>query len=200
MSDLSEKAARQDRILAELSELAIGVARDLAGQVSAAENAQDAAALASGFHKVGRAVRQTIALEMKLERDRRLLDRDERKHADGAREVRTAHRRLRLRSAVQRMVWTEVETDEAENLIDHLDDLLAEDALDEAFADAPFDDQVARLRADLGLPPAPPDGEDGEAGDDPPGARVEARAGIVPPPIAYIEQPPSAVEIRAAPG
>jgi hypothetical protein len=52
---------------------------------------------------------------------------------------------------VQRLVWTEHEGDEAEVLIDHLDDLLAEDALDDAFADEDFDAQVERLRDDLGL-------------------------------------------------
>jgi len=198
MSDVSEKIARQDRLLAELSELAMGVARDLAQQVSAAETAQDAAAAASAFHKVGRAVRQTIALEMKLERGRKTLDREDGKHAAGARDARISQRRRRLRAVVQRMVWNEAESDEAESLVDHLDDLLEEDALDDAFADTAFDDQVARLRADLGLPPAAPDdeGEDGGPARD----TSHIGAGGVPPPTAYREQPPSAAEARASPG
>ena len=168
----------------------------LAGQVSAEQNAQDAAVEASAFHNIGRAVRQTIALEMKLERDRKTLDREDSKHAAGAREAQVKQRRQRLRATVQRMVWTEIESDEAEALVDHLDDLLAEDALDEAFADSDFDDQVARLRGDLGLPPLPSDEEGDEEGGDDGGGNGEPD----PPPIAYVEQPPSAAEIRAASG
>ncbi|HEY0435649.1 MAG TPA: hypothetical protein VGC92_03360 [Phenylobacterium sp.] len=201
----SEKIARQDSILAELSELAIGVARDMAGKVAEAGSAQEAAAAASGFHKVARAVRQTIALEMKLERDRKALEREDSKHAAGERQARVARRRLRLRTAVGRMAWSEVETDEAENLCDHLDDLLAEDALEEGFADVPFEDQVARLRVDLGLPPLPPEEDEGEdrepagAAPDIPHLSAGAASGV-PPPASCIEQPPSAAELRAASG
>jgi hypothetical protein len=201
MSDVSEKIARQDRILAELSELAIGVARDLAGQVSAAESAQDAAAVASAFHKVGRAVRQTIALEMRLQRDRKALDREDGAHAAGAREASVKQRRERLRTVVHRMVWAEGEKDEAEALDDQLDQLLAEDVLDEAFADNPFEDQVARLRFDLGLPPEPPDEDDDKDGA-PAKHPPDVGAGGVPPPPSgrYGEQPPCAAEIRAQSG
>jgi hypothetical protein len=197
MSDVSEKTARQDRILAELSELAIGVARDLAGQVSAAQSAEDAAVAASAFHQVGRAVRQTIALEMKLQRDRKALEREDAVDAAGARVARIKQRRLRLRSAVQHMVWSEVERDDAELLVDQLDDFLSEDTLDDTFADEAFDDQVASLRAALGLPPAPPDEEGGEDGE-PAKHAPDRGAGGVPP--AYLEQPPSAAEARASPG
>ena len=199
MSDVSEKVARQDRILAELSELAIGVARDLAQQVSAAETAQDAAAVASAFHRVGRAVRQTIALEMKLERDRKTLDREDGAHAAVARAEQMKQRRLRLRSTVQHMVWTEAEKDDADLLIDQLDYFLTENTLDDAFADEPFDEQVAGLRVALGLPPAPPDDaadEDRQPVRDTP----HMGAGGIPPPTAYREQPPSAAEARASPG
>jgi hypothetical protein len=193
MSDPSEKIARQDRILAELSELAIGVARDLAGRVSAAETVQDAAAAASAFHSVGRAVRQTIALEMKLQRDRKALDREDSAHAAGARAASIKQRRLHLRSTVRHMVWTEAEKDDADLLIDQLDDFLSEDNLDDAFADEPFDEQVASLRVALGLPPAPPDEDDEPAREMP-----DIAAAGVPPP--YLEQPPSAAEARASPG
>ena len=138
-------------------------------------------------------MRQTIALEMKLARDRKALAREDGVDAAGARAARIKQRRLRLRSTVRHMLWTEVESDEAELLVDQLDDFLSEGALDDTFADAPFDDQVVSLRAALGLPPAPPDeGDDGGDGgrDGEPG----------PPPTAYVEQPPSAAEIRAASG
>jgi hypothetical protein len=151
MSDVSEKAARQDRLLAEFSELSLVVARELSARVVAVGDAGEAATLAKAFHSVGRSLRQTIALEMKVERDRKHLEREDAGEVARQGELRVRRRKARLRSAVQRLVWTEHEGDEAEVLIDHLDDLLAEDALDDAFANEDFDAQVARLRDDLGL-------------------------------------------------
>jgi hypothetical protein len=151
MTDATEKAARQDRILAEFSELSLVVARELSARVVAVGDAGEAATLAKAFHSVGRSLRQTIALEMKVERDRKHLEREDAAEVARQGELRVRRRKARVRSAVQRLVWTEHEGDEAEVLIDHLDDLLAEDALDDAFPDEDFDAQVARLRDDLGL-------------------------------------------------
>ena len=151
MSDVSEKAARQDRILAEFSELSLVVARELSARVVAVGDAGEAATLAKAFHSVGRSLRQTIALEMEVERDRKRLEREDAAGIAREGELRVRRRKARVRSAVQRLIWTEVEGDEAEDLVDHLDELLAEDALDDAFADEDFDAQVERLRADLGL-------------------------------------------------
>ena len=148
--------ARQDRTLAELSELGLELARGLQVWALAAETAGEAQALSLAFHRTSRSVRQTIALEAKLDRDRRGQDRDDRRAAEQRDGARTVRRRQQLRLAVERAIWTEVEGDVAEHLVDHLDDLLEEDALDDGFLEGPVEAQIARLRADLGLPAEAP--------------------------------------------
>ena len=63
-------------------------------------------------------------------------------------------KKARVKLAVERLIWTEHEDHEAERLVDDLDDLLEAEALAEAFADAPIEAVIAKIGADLGLPPA----------------------------------------------
>ena len=162
MSDAAETMAeRHSRLLGELTELGMGVARDLAGRLAAAEGPDEAQGLARAFHQVSRSVRQSMALESRLERERR----------QGAAETRLAEgeiriqaiqqRRIRLRRDVGRMIWTERERDEAERLLPILDRRLAEDSRLDDFADLPVEVHIARLRAAFGLPAN--DGAGGEA-------------------------------------
>jgi hypothetical protein len=152
MSLAVEPTERRDRILTELSELGLDIARDLHARALAAETPEAAGELALAFQRVSRSVRQTLALEAKLERDRARQDREDR--ADAAREhtTRIHRRRTQVRLAVERAIWTEAEGDEAERLVDDLDDLLDERVLDDDFDATPLDAQIDRIRADLGLP------------------------------------------------
>ncbi|MFP5431860.1 MAG: hypothetical protein ACLGIM_01895, partial [Alphaproteobacteria bacterium] len=67
MSSTDDMDARHGRMLAELAEAGMGVARSLyaATQQVSVSNA-DFALLAEAFHTVSRSIRQTIALELKL--------------------------------------------------------------------------------------------------------------------------------------
>jgi type IV secretory pathway VirB10-like protein len=67
MSSTDDMDARHGRMLAELAEAGMGVARSLyaATQAAPVSNA-DFALLAEAFHTVSRSIRQTIALEFKL--------------------------------------------------------------------------------------------------------------------------------------
>ena len=67
MSSIDDMEARHGRMLAELAEAGMGVARSLyaATQRAPVSNA-DFALLAEAFHTVSRSIRQTIALEFKL--------------------------------------------------------------------------------------------------------------------------------------
>jgi hypothetical protein len=67
MSSNDDMEARHGRMLAELAEAGMGVARSLyaATQQKPVSN-QDFALLAEAFHAVSRSIRQTIALEFKL--------------------------------------------------------------------------------------------------------------------------------------
>jgi hypothetical protein len=149
--------------LAELAEMGLSLARDLHASALAAEP-EAKAELALAFQRVSRSVRQTYALEQRLERERRLMDKDV--AAQGARErVEGVYRKSRqVRAAVSPLIWTEYEGDEAENLDEALYALVSDLAQDEdAFLDAPLEACVETIRANLGLPAAnddPPDGDE----------------------------------------
>jgi hypothetical protein len=141
-----ELAERQGRVLAELAELGLGMARRLAARAEVAETDAAAEGLALAFHRISRSVRLTLALEVRLDRERRQGARETRK--DVARAAET--RKEQVRHALGRAI--ETEADEAERLWDALEERLDEEALYDAFTAAPLETCIARLRADLGLP------------------------------------------------
>ena len=151
MSEATAKMERQDRILAELSELGLTLARGLHGRALAAETAEEAQALSLAFHRISRSVRQSIALEAKLDRERRRQDHDERREATRRDEASATRRKAQVRLTVERAIWTEAEGLEAERLLDDLDDLLEEGALGDGFLDEPVEALIARIQDDLGL-------------------------------------------------
>ena len=151
MSDGAQVAERQGRILGELAELGLSLARVVHERALAAETPEATSELALAFHRISRSVRQTLALEAKLERDRARQDREVRAEAARQHENGVARRKHQVRMAVERSVWNEAEGAEAERLLDELDDILEEEALSDAFAEGPVEAHVARLRADLGL-------------------------------------------------
>jgi hypothetical protein len=152
MVTAAEKIERQDRILAELSELGLVLACDLQACALAADAASDKADLSLAFQRTSRSVRQTLALEAKLERDRQTAEREHREGARRAEAFRVARRKAQVKLAVERCVWAEADGDEAETLLADLDDRLERDALADAFAgDDPVDDHIARLCAELGV-------------------------------------------------
>jgi hypothetical protein len=71
MSSTDDMDARHDRMLAELAEAGMGVARRLSGALSDATDVHDVVSLAEAFHTVSRSIRQTIALEFKLKHEPR---------------------------------------------------------------------------------------------------------------------------------
>jgi hypothetical protein len=154
----AEKIERQDRILAELSELGLELARDLQARALAADDVAVAADLGRAFHSVSRSVRQTLALDAKLERDRQRQDREDRIDAVRAHKARADRRKAQVRAAVERCIWNEAEGSEAEHLLSDLDDYLDADDLTDTFAGGdPIEAHIARLCADLGVtPPTPP--------------------------------------------
>jgi len=168
MATAAEKIERQDRILAELSELGLVLARDLQACALAAGEASDKADLSLAFQRTSRSVRQTLALEAKLERDRQTVERETREVAKRAEAVRVDRRRAQVKLAVERCVWSEADGDEADTLLADLDDRLERDALSDAFAgDDPVEAHIARLCAELGVAApvssSPPGGGGGEA-------------------------------------
>lgn len=155
-----EKQERQERILAELSELGLALARDLQARALAAADIAEAGELGLAFQRVSRAVRQTLALEAKLDRDRERAQREDRAEAQETRTAYAERRKAQVKIAVKRCVRYAHSGYDAENLLDELDDRLDEDALHDLFAgDDDIDLHIARLCAELGVP-EPGAGED----------------------------------------
>jgi phosphoglycolate phosphatase-like HAD superfamily hydrolase len=148
---------RQERILAELSELGLALARDLQARALAADDTAEASELGLAFHRVARSVRQTLALQSRLERDRQRAEREDRADVQRAETARAERRRAQVKFAVERCVFSEADGSEAERLLDELDDRLEEDTLSDAFAgDDPIEAHIARICADLGVEPPRP--------------------------------------------
>jgi len=143
---------RHARGLAELTELGLSLARDLHACALAEPDPKTKADTALAFHRVSRSARQSMALEARLKRDLTRQEREARAEAVQAAETRVHVRKAQVRAAVERLIWTEAESDEeAERLVDELGERLDEDALHQGFADHPVEVHIARLRADLGL-------------------------------------------------
>jgi hypothetical protein len=156
MSVAPETPEPQDRALAELLELGMAAAREVQARLLAAEDAKAVCELSLAFNRVSRAVRQTVALQAKVGRERRREGRDAAAETRRADEARASRRQLQLRTAVERRIWTEAEGDEAERLIDELDDLVSEEALHDGFGQEPVAAHIARICTDLGLAGPPP--------------------------------------------
>ena len=166
MSTLAEKRGRSEAILGELAELGLMLARDLATQARACEEPGQQVGLVDAFHKTSRAVRLTLALDAKLDRDAAREARDaacdaetRARRADDA--VRGAPapatpadtRKGRVRNLMRRLVWNESEGDEDEldSLMDDLDARLHEAALAADFETLPVEAVARRIAADMGL-------------------------------------------------
>jgi hypothetical protein len=156
MSDATNMAERHREGLAELADLGLALARALQGQALAAvEDAQPAVAadLSLAFQRVSRAVRQTYALEAKLERDCKAAAREAAKSEAQDKIIRAHERRRQVRKAISPLLWTEGEEEESEALLDALDACLSEASQDDDFLDIPLEACIARIRHALGLPP-----------------------------------------------
>jgi hypothetical protein len=149
MNDAANMAEQHSLVLAELTELGLTLARDLHARAMAAETADDARDLGLAFHRISRSIRQTLALEAKLERDRQRQDREDRAEATRAARDRVYHRRTQVHAAVERAIWTEAEDYEAERLLADLD--LHLDEAGDTIVDAPIEALIAQIQADLGL-------------------------------------------------
>src|SRR3569833_1678343 len=124
MSDAANMKARHEAGFVVLADLGLSQARDLHARALAADDDKAACDLGLAFHRISRSVRQTYALESRLERERRLSEREDRQ--DIARETlaRVQRKRAAVRKAVSGLIWTEAEGDEAEQLIESLDALV----------------------------------------------------------------------------
>ena len=149
MFDASEMTERHARALGEFSELCLASARDLAARQLATEDAAEAAELASALHKVGRSLRQSMALEARLRRDQEQGVREAQDRKAQADLTRRRHRRAQVEAAFERLSWDEgFDYDE-----DDLSEILDVDILAETFGQLPLDRQIVNLCKRMGLEP-----------------------------------------------
>lgn len=159
---MNEKHAR---ILGELAEFGLALARKLHDQGMAAETAEETAELARAFHSVSRSVRQTLALEARLAREGARQAREDQvlaeriaaqDRAEAQRRARAPYenRKNRIGAVLERLVYSEYEDEgEIDRLMDEIVDRLSDDAQAEGFLEARIDDQIAQLCRDFGLSP-----------------------------------------------
>jgi len=145
-------AAQQHRMLTELAELGLAFARGLEARVAAVQSLDEAQALALAFHRISRSVRLCLALQSRLQRERREGVRQDRILNDRLVETRKAQ----VRAVLTRAAYDEHEADDAEALLDELEERLDEEALYEDFPEGPVEACIERIRAWLGLPPQDP--------------------------------------------
>ncbi|THD81151.1 MAG: hypothetical protein E7812_05470 [Phenylobacterium sp.] len=150
---MSDAADLHDATLTELLELGMAAAREAQTRLLAAEDAKAVADLSLAFSRVSRAVRQTIALKEKLARERRRQDKDDAVETRRDDQRRLDRRKAQVKAAVERLIWTEHETDDAEPLLDALDDRLDEDMLYDDVLAEDVDTHIARICEDLQIPP-----------------------------------------------
>jgi hypothetical protein len=192
-----DRAARHGRVLEELAEIGLDLARALRRQVTEADTPADAGQVALAFSRIARAVRLTLALEDRLAED----------HAARVREQERARIKLRHDAAVNRAVvkkmveeTVEAETNEggreAEPLLAALSETLDE-VDEEDFVQLPVDAIVMRICKDLGVTYDPALWDDEDEDEDDPASydRPDARDGPRKPipvwnPVTCSFQPP----------
>lgn len=136
MSSSDDMDARHSRMLAEIAEAGMAMVGRLSAALHAAKDTQDLVTIANAFHKVTRAVRQTIALEFKLRHAPR--------EPAAPRPEPTASPPPEREERPERADWNEYERPDWD---EPLDALLSSDDR-EAINDA-LDISIARTRGDL---------------------------------------------------
>jgi hypothetical protein len=159
------------KMLGELAEMTLVLARDLQQAALTAETTDEKVRLADAFHKVGRGVRQSLALHAKLERDAQAAEREAAAQAAPAAAADQARRQRRaagLESAIERLIWTEREKLEEEPSVlrIRLGSLVADESRAEGFLETDPELQIDRLCEALRLPRPSRRRQAGPAGPD----------------------------------
>lgn len=172
MGEVTEMMQRHAGQLARLAALAESAARIAHERLLAAQTPAETAQLIQALHRSARAVRQCIYLEVKIANDRekwsQAVEAEERRREGLA----VRRRRERVQLAVTRAINTDASVEDAESLVEDLDDRLEEVELADGFAVGSIDTYIARVCRDLGVtPPADVVVEAEEGGRDLPRTR-----------------------------
>ena len=167
-------AEQQDRALARLLELGLAAAEKVQARLMATEDDALLGHLSLALNRASRNVRQTIALQMRAARDRRLEGLAAEAEVRRGDEARRSERRTEVKAAIEQRIWDEQDAEGAEMLVELLDDHLDEYELTQNFDAETVEVHVARLCAELDLvgpaadPPASDTSPPAADADDPP--------------------------------
>ena len=150
MSTDGDMRERHGRVLAELAEAGMAMVRRLSEAMQRTNDVQTQAQLGLAFHRVSRAVRQTMALEFRLAQDAR---REDRGAAAPARPTPPAEA-APPRPPAERTGWNEYESDDSNEALDELDALLEAEDFDLDAVHEAVETCIARIRHDLAAEPA----------------------------------------------
>ena len=140
MSSNDDMEARHGRMLAELAEAGMGMARRLSGALAEAEGVQELVQLGEAFHRVSKSVRQTIALEFKL----RHPPREPATPKAVSKPAAPPPPERERPDPVERVYWSEYERADWDEPLEALLDSGDRDAINEA-----VETSIARIRRDL---------------------------------------------------
>jgi len=156
---------RQLRLLGELAELGLNIARAVERQATggatceATSQATGAAQVVTGdvslaYARVARAVRLTVALQSALMRDLQALDEVTERHLKGGRSNAAQRRKARVRRILDRVIEAEVaDAAEGERLAGEARERLEHDDIYGDVLSKPVGEIVALVCRDLGLSP-----------------------------------------------
>ena len=151
LPDIAEKHAR---ILGEVAEFGLNLARKLHDQAMAAEDPAVTADLAKAFHAVSRTLRQTLLLEARVAREAAGMAEDGRKVEESRVDAAVSRRFQQISQTLdQVIVATYDHEDDGQRVYEEAMERLYEDSLSPDFLDLPIKDQIDRLCAEFGLPP-----------------------------------------------
>jgi hypothetical protein len=156
-------AETRSRMLGELAELGLVLARDLQQAALVAEDSQDKVRLAEAFARVGRGVRQSLALHARMERDAARAAAEAESQARNLEPARRSRRKAEVRAAIETVIWREHERLDVDPdiLLEDLDDCLDAEARTDVFLHTDPATQIARLCRALELPIPWQDGDGG---------------------------------------
>lgn len=163
MSNVTDMSERHRAALTELAELGLSLARKLHAQAETVEDVEQAAELSLAFHRVSRSVRQTVALEAKLDLDAKTFavrntpfgaanpiaaNAPKRSEQRDARDLR--EHAAKMRAAVEKLVYESLDREDADFLMEDVDYQLA--ILDPEIMGVPVESYLARLKREWAIP------------------------------------------------
>lgn len=155
---------RLEAMLSAVAEVGMAAVQEAGARLAQAEDAEAFERASRSLAMLGRNLRQTLALKLRLDRDqitlgeaRRLDAAADRREAEATHRTAVGLHRARVRRHFQSILWDEYEPREAEAAMEALDQELFELADEAAFLDTPIKTLIARYEAICAAAAADPD-------------------------------------------